>query len=71
MIIPWKMIAQETLQNLVETMVSSEGTDNGNLTTMDEKVDEVMKQLTEGIAIVTFDELTDSFSIKLKESVDC
>ena len=69
MIVPWNMIASETLKNLIETTVSSEGTDNGDLTTLDDKVGQVMKQLASGEAFITFDEETHSFSITSKESL--
>lgn len=68
MIIPWALVAEETLNNLIENFVSSAGTDNGNLTTLEERVNQVKKMLEQGKAVLTFDEANASFSIILQET---
>ncbi len=64
MIVPWEKINKSTLINLIQTEVSTEGTDNGDMLSLEEKTEQVLYLLKTGKAIITFDEITNSFSIK-------
>ena len=70
MIVPWQDIAPDTLNNLIEEFVTRDGTDYGEyevpLTT---RVEQVRRQLERKEAFVWFDDVTETVTILLKESL--
>lgn len=68
MIIPISEIAADTLNNLVEAYVLQEGTDYGEVEmSLQQKVEDVMQQLSCGAAVVQYSELHESVTIVSKE----
>lgn len=64
MIIPWKDLDPETLDNLIETFVLREGTDYGEQErTLEQKVDDVRRQLTRGEVVLVWSELHETVNI--------
>ena len=64
MIIPWKELSTETLDNLIESFVLREGTDYGiQEKTLEQKVADVKKQLKSGEAVLVWSELHESVNI--------
>jgi len=62
--VPWREIAPETLQHLVEAFVLREGTDYGEAeATITRKIADVMRQLERGEAKVVFDLTTETCSL--------
>jgi len=54
--IPFKELESETLTSIIEEFISREGTDYGlQEYSLDQKVQQVMKQLQRGEIVVTFD----------------
>ncbi len=70
MIIPFNQLGEDTLIAVIEDFVSREGTDYGEVeATFGEKVDQVLRQLESGEALISFDEATESCSIVLAKSI--
>ncbi|MDT3847119.1 MAG: YheU family protein [Vibrio anguillarum] len=66
MLIPWQHIAPETLDNLIETFVLREGTDYGEQEVpLQQKIEQIKKQLATGEAIIVYSELHESVDIQL------
>lgn len=64
MIIPWKELSTEALDNLLESFVLREGTDYGmQEKTLEQKVADVKKQLISGEAVLVWSELHESINI--------
>ncbi|MFQ3251201.1 MAG: hypothetical protein ACI9O6_003048 [Glaciecola sp.] len=64
MIIPLESIDEETLQNLVESFVLREGTDYGEVEiSLQEKVDQIIEQLTAGDIVIEYSEEHESINI--------
>ncbi|ATO35047.1 hypothetical protein DZA65_04015 [Dickeya dianthicola] len=64
MIIPWQELAQETLQNLIESFVLREGTDYGEQErTLEEKVADIRRQLAQGDVVLVWSELHETVNI--------
>ena len=67
MIVPWQDIAPETLDNLIKEFVLREGTDYGAIeVSLQDKINQIKKQLKSGDAVVVFSELHKSIDIQLK-----
>ena len=67
MIIPWKEITPETLENLIREFVLREGTDYGAVEmSLQSKIDQVKMQLEHNEAVIVFSELHETVDIKLK-----
>ena len=67
MIIPWKDITSETLENLIREFVLREGTDYGAVEmSLQSKIDQVKMQLEHNEAVIVFSELHETVDIKLK-----
>lgn len=67
MIIPVEQINTDTLDNLVETFITREGTDYGaNEVSLEEKVRQIKKQLRMGDIVVVFDAASESANIMSK-----
>lgn len=64
MIIPHQDLDQETLTNLIESIVLREGTDYGSVElTLEEKVTLVKRQLFDGMAVIEYSEEHESVNI--------
>lgn len=70
MIIPWQEIDQETLNNLMESIVLREGTDYGSQElSFDTKVEQLKQRLKSGEAVIVYSELHESVDVVNKDSV--
>lgn len=64
MIVPHKELDNETLNNLIESIVLREGTDYGDVElSLEEKVLLVKQQLKDGIALIEYSEEHESVNI--------
>lgn len=62
--IPWQQVDAETLTNLIEMFVLREGTDYGDEEkSLEEKVDDVRRQLAAGEAVLVWSELHETVNI--------
>ncbi len=68
-IVPHDQLSPEALKGLLEEFVSRDGTDSGYIKlTLQQRVDQVKRQLDRGEAVVVFDPVTQSANIvPLKE----
>jgi len=63
-IIPHTELEPYTLQNLIESFVLREGTDYGEVEkTLEEKVDDIYKQLHAGDIVIQYSEETESINL--------
>lgn len=70
MIIPWQEIDQETLNNLMESIVLREGTDYGSQElSFETKVEQLKQRLKSGEAVIVYSELHESVDVVNKNSV--
>ncbi|MDV6317284.1 YheU family protein [Idiomarina sp. HP20-50] len=70
MIIPWQEIDQETLNNLMESVVLREGTDYGSQElSFETKVEQLKQRLKSGAAVIVYSELHESVDVVDKDSV--
>ena len=64
MIIPWQDLDPETLDNLIESFVLREGTDDGeHERSLADKVADVKQQLKRGEAVLVWSELHETVNI--------
>lgn len=64
MIIPWKELDSDTLDNLIESFVLREGTDYGEQErSLEQKVNDVRRQLSSGEAVLVWSELHETVNI--------
>ncbi|MFD2165415.1 YheU family protein [Thalassotalea euphylliae] len=71
MIIPYKDINPDTLDNLLHEFVLREGTDYGAQdVSIEEKVAQVKRQLKEGSAVIVFSELHETINILPKDTFE-
>jgi uncharacterized protein YheU (UPF0270 family) len=69
-IIPWKELDAETLDNLIESFVLREGTDYGEQErSLEQKVKDVRRQLSSGEAVLVWSELHETVNIMPRGSV--
>jgi len=62
--IPLSRLDDDVLQSVIEEFITREGTDYGQIeVSLAQKVAQVRKQLALGVAVVVFDEATESTSI--------
>jgi uncharacterized protein YheU (UPF0270 family) len=62
--IPYDQLSAETLESVIEEFVTRNGTDYGEMeTTLQQKVDQVKRQLKSGKAVILFDESTRTCNI--------
>lgn len=62
--IPVSRLDDDVLQAVIEEFITREGTDYGQLeVSLVQKVAQVRKQLQQGLAVVVFDEATETTSI--------
>lgn len=69
MIIPYHLLHADILQNLIEDFVSRDGTDNGDDTPLQKKVERVKYALEKKQAFIVFDQETDSCALALKQDI--
>ncbi len=70
MIIPYQELSPDTLHNLVEEFVSRDGTDYGETEiVLENKVEQVLRQIKAGEAFVLYSELHESCTIISKEEL--
>ncbi|MGR5267466.1 YheU family protein [Vibrio astriarenae] len=70
MIIPWQEIESETLDNLIKEFILREGTDYGEYeVTLEQKVEQVRKQIEAGDAVIVFSELHETIDIQVRKSI--
>ena len=66
--VPWRELDAHALRGLIEEFVTRDGTDYGAVeTSLETRVAQVMKQLENGLAGVTFDPEIESATIIVKE----
>ena len=66
--IPYQKIPHDLLINMIREFVMREGTDYTHRDiTMEEKIDQVLKQIKRGSVVITFDAETESFTLRTKE----
>ena len=63
MIVPWQQLEEATLHNLIIEFVSRNGTDNGDDTPAETRVGQVLEQLRNGLAVVVWDDMTETANI--------
>ncbi len=68
MIIPYDMLEQDTLKNLIEEFVSRDGTDNGYDETLSRKVEQVLRGLRCGELVLVFDHESQTANILAKKN---
>lgn len=69
MIIPPQLLEPETLVRLLEDFVTREGTDNGDDTSLEERVHRVRHALDKGVAVIVFDPLSEQCQLMLRQDV--
>jgi len=63
-IVPWRDIPADTLNNLLEEFVTRDGTDYGEIeVSLITRVTQVREQLKRGRVVIWFDEVTESISL--------
>lgn len=69
-IIPHEELSAEALQGLLEDFVSRDGTDSGYIhLSLEERADQVRRQLNRGDAVIVFDRKTQTANIVLKKDI--
>lgn len=69
MLIPHQMLEAETLTRLLEDFVTREGTDNGDDTPLDVRVERARRALEKGQAVIAFDPDSQQCQLMLREEV--
>ncbi|MCG8906091.1 YheU family protein [Pseudomonas nitroreducens] len=69
MLIPFELIEADTLDNLLEDFVTREGTDNGDDTPLDVRVERARHALKRGEAVIVFDPESQQCQLMLKSEV--
>ena len=68
--IPVDALRPETLRAVIEEFVSREGTDYGDVeVSFEEKVDGVRNQLKRGVAVIVYDDESESCTIMMAEEL--
>lgn len=66
--LPLGDLSKEALRGIIEEYVTREGTDYGSQEySLEQKVEQVRRQLASGLAVILFDPVTESCSIYAKE----
>jgi uncharacterized protein YheU (UPF0270 family) len=69
MIIPPDKLEADTLKRLIEDFVTRDGTDNGDDTSLEQRVQRVQRALDKGEALIVFDPLSEQCQLMLKHDV--
>ncbi len=68
MIVPWREIPADALENLIQEFVTRDGTDYGEREVpLSTRVEQVRRRLESGEAVVFFDEATETINILSRE----
>ncbi|MFC3149839.1 YheU family protein [Litoribrevibacter euphylliae] len=66
--VPWQQLSQDALEGLIESFISREGTDYGEIErSLEDKKQDVVAQLRSGAAVIIFDEEAESCNILSRE----
>lgn len=69
MIIPPHLLEPATLTRLIEDFVTRGGTDNGDNTPLEHRVEKVRHALAQGVALIVFNPLSEQSELMLKQDV--
>ena len=69
MLIPQALLEADTLTRLIEDFVTRDGTDNGDETPLETRVQRVRKALDKGEAVIVFDPDSQQCQLALKRDV--
>lgn len=69
MLIPASLLEADTLTRLIEDFVTREGTDNGDETPLQTRVQRVRRALDKGEAVIVFDPESQQCQLALKRNV--
>ncbi|WPC06789.1 YheU family protein [Pseudomonas sp. MBLB4123] len=69
MLIPPHLLQADTLTHLIEDFVTREGTDNGDETPLETRVQRVRRALDKGEAVIVFDPESQQCQLALKREV--
>ncbi|MHA6493801.1 YheU family protein [Pseudomonas borbori] len=69
MLIPASLLQADTLTGLIEDFVTREGTDNGDETPLETRVQRVRRALEKGEAVIVFDPESQQCQLALKRDV--
>ncbi|MFC5697303.1 YheU family protein [Pseudomonas sp. GCM10022186] len=69
MLIPFDLLEADTLTRLIEDFVTREGTDNGDDTPLETRVERVRKALRKGEAVIVYDPDSQQCQLMLKLDV--
>ncbi|HBX54463.1 YheU family protein [Pseudomonas sp. UBA2684] len=69
MLIPAHLLEADTLTRLIEDFVTREGTDNGDETPLETRVQRVRRALDKGEAVIVFDPESQQCQLALKRDV--
>lgn len=69
MLIPHHLLEADTLTRLIEDFVTREGTDNGDETPLEVRVQRVRHALDKGQAVIAFDPESQQCQLMLKQEV--
>jgi hypothetical protein len=69
-IVPYQDLSPETLRRLVEDFVTREGAVHGHREVeLSDKVAAVLGQLRSGLAVIVFDEVTESCTVAIRDGL--
>ena len=69
MIIPFLMLEPETLRRLLEDFVTRDGTDNGDESSLEERVELARSAIELGNAVIIFDAVNERCQLMLRRDV--
>ncbi|MGE4407478.1 YheU family protein [Pseudomonas sp.] len=69
MLIPHDQLEPDTLTHLIEDFVTRDGTDNGDETPLQTRVERVRRALDKGQAVIVFDVASQQCQLALKRDV--
>ncbi|MGK9064316.1 YheU family protein [Stutzerimonas chloritidismutans] len=69
MLIPHDQLEPDTLTRLIEDFVTRDGTDNGDETPLETRVERVRQALTKGVAVIVFDPDSQQCQLALRRDV--
>ena len=67
MLIPYTLLSEDVLQNLIEDFVTREGTDNGDDTPLQTRVQRVQQALKKAEAVIAFDPDSQQCTLMLRQ----
>lgn len=69
MLIPANLLESDTLTRLIEDFVTRDGTDNGDETPLQTRIERVRRALDKGEAVIVFDPESQQCQLALKRDV--